>query len=440
MTDFEPREDPAGYGRVSLSRRALKALSGPEGITGGALSPLAAMEAPAGAGAADELISAWGSLDGAWKWSVPALVDPHRTVAFLLGDGNLNVVGQYLFPDADGCGPGFEVEVEEHGVELAGPLSLGELKIGFYSRLDLEEVAEPEPFRMNLPADHFRVLAACLDAYRSAALGRRLLRMGGAPPGVALAEIVEAWADGTSMLNPGWAVSLLSFLSPATAPQDLAVKLPRLLRKMSRQGYLKEVGDAGSGQTLYSFASGLAPLLWGLTTALNFGVAAQRLVLPQAAEVTILMGWRSARGIWLADLGDMENGGVTLILAGPMLATDLIDEALGDESLAPPWDEFVMETPYGRDAMISRLRRLQAGEEAEAAGRGKGEPPAPSFCTRCGSPLVKGAAFCRKCGTAVPRQNGKTGGEAGKPQPSCPNCGYVYPGGTRFCRECGARL
>lgn len=439
MVDLIARKDSAGYEALSMSRQALKALSGLEGLPGGVLSPLARMQAPAGPAEVGELITAWDALDGTWRWAVPALIDPRCTIALLVGDGNVNLVGQYLFPDAEACGPGFKVDVEEKSLSLTGPLQLGELAAGFYSHLMLEEVAEPEQFRMNLAREHFWTLIACLDAYRAAALGRRILRAGGAPRGVGLMEIVEAWADGTSMLNPGWAVSLFSLLAPDDVPRDLAKRLPRLLPEMARKGYLDEQKDTGSGQTYYGFGDNLAPLLWGLTTALDFGLVIKRLVQPQAMGFTLLGGWRTPGGIWLADLSDMVNSGVSLVLTGPRLTTDLIDDVLGDDTLAPPWEEFAMETPYMRDAVISSLRTMPESRETGTGVRETAQADRTTtsrrFCKRCGEPLDMDVRFCRKCGLEA----GMAGvGRAG--MSSCPGCGYRYQRGAKFCRECGREL
>jgi len=442
MADVTPRKEPSGHERHGISLQALKALSDIAGLPGGPLSPLSRVRRPQGPARADELLAAWENLEGEWTWSVPALLDPHCTLVFLCGDGNVNVLGQYVFPDAEAYGPGFEVTVEGERLELTGPLSLGELVVGLHSRLALEEAAEPARFRVELTADHFRALTACLDAHRSLTLGRRLLRIGGAAYAVGLADILEAWADGTSMLNPGWAVSLFQLLAPAAAPVDLAKALPRLLGEMARAGYLREETDTASGQTLYAFAENLEALSWGLVDALHFGLAVRRLGQPQAAEVTVLGGWRTPGGIWMVDLGDMEESGATMAFVGPGLASDLIDDALGDDSLAPTWEEFAMETPYARDAVVSRLRHARDEEAAVTAGGVGAVPTSPSFCTRCGTPLQEDVLFCKKCGAPVrrPPAGESRPGQDTVRQAACPNCGRINAAQANFCRGCGMRL
>lgn len=442
-----PREGYAAYETLAISHRALKALGELEGEALGILSPLSAMRVPAGEAAAEELVSTWESLNGTWEWSVPALVDPHRTIAFLLGDGNLNLAGQYVFPDAEAHGPGFEVEALEDRIEINGPFTLSELKFGLFAYLSLDDVAEPEPLRLSLPADHFRALAACLDAYRAAALGRRLLRKGGVPSGVSLTEIVEAWADGNSMPDPGWLVSLLSLLDADRAPRETAKRFPRILQELSSRGYLDESKDPASGQTLYSFPSALLPILHGLTSGLGFAVTTQRLSAPATVESGLLMGWRTPWGVWLADLSDMERAGVFFALAGPAAVADILAEMLGDDTLAPPWEEFAIETPYTREAMVSRLRRQWSGKSARhSAGipaGGESTPLSPHYCVRCGAPLRKGAAFCGNCGAAVARRNIQSRStdapSSGSTNP-CPNCGYACSPRAKFCRKCGTRL
>jgi Double zinc ribbon len=434
MVDITLREDAAGYETLEISRRALRALSGIEGLQGGPLSPLARMQSPVGAADTSALVAAWEALDDTWKWAVPALLDPRRTIALVMGDGNTNVIGQYLFPDAEAYGPGFNVNVGKETVTLTGPTSLDLLHVGLYSGLALEDVPELEPFRVDLAADYFWVLMACLDAYRAVALALRLQRAGGTPRGVGPAGLARIWADGISSFNPGWAVSLFSLLVPDQVPRDLPERLPRLLQEMARKGHLQEVAD--SGGTLYAPPESLSPLLWGPTMSFSFGLVTQRLVEPQTAESTVLGGWRTPGGVWLADLSDMNNSGVSLALIGPALAEEIIDEILGDDSLAPPWEEFVMDTPYTRDAMVSSLRAIPAeAVPGMAAEEGAPEEIAPTperFCTACGNPLGEGLAFCNKCGKAV-------GGTRGGPV-TCTACGNPLGEGLAFCNKCGKRV
>ncbi len=431
MADITPREDDAGYETLQISRQALKALPRIEGLQSGPLSPLARMQSPAGSADAEALIAAWEPLDDTWKWAVPALLDPHRIIALVMGDGNTSVIGQYLFPDADAYGPGFNVNVGEESVRLTGPLSLGLLHVGLYAGLVLEDVTEVEPFRVDLAADHFWVLMACLDAYRAVALALRLQRSGGEPRGVRIAGIAKSWSDGISSFNPGWAVSLFSLLVPDQVPRDLPERLPRLLPEMNRKGHLQEFADPGG--TLYTPPEALSPLLWGPTTAFSFGLATQRLAEPLTAESTVLGGWRTPGGVWLADLSDMKNGKVSLALTGPTLAEEIIDEILGDDSLAPPWEEFTMDTPYTRDVLAPRLRAIPAADEHAAAGVSS----SPGSCARCGEPLREGARFCRGCGSELPAAETVV---ADVRLIFCPGCGNRLREGARFCRECGRRL
>lgn len=424
MPEMTLGKDAAGYGILNLSRRALKALSSIEGLSGGALSPLARMQAPEGAADARSLVAAWEPLDDTWKWAVPALIDPHHTIALVLGDGNTNAVGQYLFPDAEAYGPGFHLDVGGESASLTGPVSLGILQVGIYSHLAFEEVVELEPFRADLSPDHFWVLAACLDAFRAAILERRIQRVGGAPAGVGPTEISKAWTDGISIINPGWVVSLFSLLVPASVPRDLPQRLPDLLKQMSRQGLLQELKGP-----VYAFPESLSPLLWGPTMTLNFGLVRQRLAQPELVESTILGGWRMPGGIWLADLSDIENSGVSLVLGGPTLATEIIDDLLGDDSLAPSWDAFSLETSYSRDVIVSQLSQLSHREEsvASASGTSIGETEKLT-CSACGKELKADLNFCNACGTPVPQRG------------FCNWCGNRLLQGARFCRKCGKRV
>lgn len=447
--DITPTRDSAGYETLALPRRALKALGAVDGLIAGPLSPLGRMEAPAGAADAGALITAWEKLEGAWAWAVPALLDPRRTIALVMGDGNSNLVGQYLFPDPDAYGPGFQVSVGEDALTLTGPLTLGLLGIGLYSHLALEDVAEAEPYRSELPSSHLWALAACLDAFRAAALERRLQRSGGAPLGISRAEVEKAWTDGVSRPNPGWAVSLFSLLAPDGVPEGLPEGLGRLLADMARQGWLIEA--AGPRGELYALPDFLSSLLWGLTTAFDFGLVSLRLADRQVAETTALAGWRTPGGVWLADLSGLAGGRAALALVGPSLALEIIDNALGEDSMAPPWEEFAFDTPFTRDAVLARLRASGTREEtadvlpsdrhvsresrddaADAAHEGQpGE--LSGFCPACGKPLRQGARFCRQCG-----KKAEPGEPLAEAMPGfCPACGKPLREGARFCRGCG---
>lgn len=75
-----------------------------------------------------------------------------------------------------------------------------------------------------------------------------------------------------------------------------------------------------------------------------------------------------------------------------------------------------------------------------------------NHCSRCGTPFVEGAMFCRKCGMKLPAsapaasQNHPAPTSpvmpvtpAVKHQP-CPKCGTLWPSGTPLCRKCGADM
>jgi hypothetical protein len=106
---------------------------------------------------------------------------------------------------------------------------------------------------------------------------------------------------------------------------------------------------------------------------------------------------------------------------------------LGDDALAPPWEEFAMETPYMRDDLVSRLRAVPEGGQIETAATGavpQDKATAPrAFCTSCGNPLGEGLAFCNKCGKPV--------GKARPSKASCTACGNTLGEGLAFCNKCG---
>ncbi len=55
------------------------------------------------------------------------------------------------------------------------------------------------------------------------------------------------------------------------------------------------------------------------------------------------------------------------------------------------------------------------------------------FCSKCGSPMRDGSAFCANCGTAAPPDMPARGGFCGK-------CGSLLDPGVLFCGKCGASV
>ncbi len=386
------RRDAAGFETLDLSGRGLVSLATPAIRAGGTLSPLARMSLPDGSPDDEALTAALQNLAGPWIWSVPALFDPGRAIDLILGDGTSGFAGQYLFPDPEGYGPGFQVSRAGDRVRLTGPVSLAVLRAGFFSRLSLETVADPGPIHVELPADHLWVLVACIDATRAAALERRLQRQGGAPAGVSAAQIVRAWGDGIASPDPGWTVSLFRLLAPRRMPADLAERLPDLIAEMVRLNRIRQVDPDGAGEPLFTLPPLLSPLVWGLSGSLNFGLVSQWLDDSDSIEGTSLIGWRTPSGIWLVDLGEEEVGEALLLFVGPDQFTEIAAEVLGDESLATPWEQFMVKTDLDRDTLVSRIRGVPPWSSQETA------PPQRRFCTQCGQDLSSNARFCRSCG------------------------------------------
>jgi hypothetical protein len=63
------------------------------------------------------------------------------------------------------------------------------------------------------------------------------------------------------------------------------------------------------------------------------------------------------------------------------------------------------------------------------------EPVAEACCPSCGVTVVRGAAFCQTCGTALSKAT-DTASEAA-PVQFCVHCGAQLRSGARFCPKCG---
>ncbi len=434
------------FGEVTLPRVALKALGELPGIACGALSPLARLQAPREPARRDLLISALEPLRGDWEWSVPALIDPRLSVALLLGDGETSLLGQYVWPDAEARGPGFKAYLEGLNLKMSGPVTLEEVQQTLLDFLALSSVGEMEPVRLSLLPEELWTLAALGDAYRSAVLRRRLAREGGRPVGVGCREVMSAWEIGIGSPNPGWAVSLFTLLVPDRVPQGFQNRIPQVLTSMARADLLEPLSGNGGDPLAesYMFGEGIDLLLRPLAgPVISFGLAVQR-QREGLVEVTVLGGWRTSGGISVADLSQMENGRIDMLLAGPHFLVELVEASVA----APAGEEmstaFSLETPYGRSEILAGLQSLGTGAPAgptvafgPAASR-----PAPSttaatsaeaVCPSCGTALKPGARFCPACGK--PAETAQQATVA-----ICPQCSARNAPGTRFCRECGNRL
>jgi hypothetical protein len=441
--------------KIEISRTALKALSKVPQMTCGALSPLARINPPAGPEARPELIKVLTEMSGPWEWAVPALIDPHLTVGLLLGDGEEALIGQYLWSDTEGLGPGFKVTIQDPDLQLAGPIALANIEIGFIDSLALDGVAEVEPIRLQLSSDQFWALTALIDAYRNAVLGRRLTRTLGFPPGVTAEGIKMAWRAGLANPDPSWSVSLFKLLIPDAVPPNFEARLPQVISEMEDANLLTRlegepddpVGD------IYLFEEGLEILIQSVTQrALHLGLVVQRIRTPGQVEATVFGGWRTPAGIWLADLSGIgtekgENSDqIELLLVGPTFMSGLSEQIFGLEEgiKAVSFDEYKLETPCSREAILEALRR---GEIEKPATPVRPQPPfvqvtpppraGQVFCTSCGAALKPGVSFCGQCGSSIQLPEPTPTTEAPE---FCTQCGAHIRPGVRFCGKCGAQV
>ncbi|GEM_PF-2438111 len=417
-----------GLREVRFPRSSLRFLAGLEGLEISPLSPLSGMGNAAGARDTQGLLAELEGWTGPWQWAIPSLMDPRHKVALLFAREGRALLGQYLFPDADASGPGFWASVAGDELALSGPWTMGEARVGFLELLNLGEVTDSPPARLDLTSPQFRALAAFLDAYRTSFLARDLVRLGGEPDGVSSAEVVGACRNGIAVPNPEWAVSMLCMLVPDDFPPRSEDSLPGLLEELVRAGFL-DAREAGGGA--YAPRGDLARLCRELCRSnATYGIVTQRLDSSGGLEMGILYGWRTGEGIWLVNLGGSGERELAIIQVGPYPMTELLMEMLPEkgEYIAP--EDFAMETPYARDRLLSLLREAK--------------PPAagPETCMHCGAYLARDALFCRSCGKAVERA-GETAAravDAGEKPSFCSYCGNKVRPGAKFCRNCGKAL
>jgi len=265
-------------------------------------------------------------------------------------------------------------------------------------QFSLEAVADLSPARLDLTRRQLWGLAAFADAYRVSRLTRGLRRLEGLPEGLSISEVVGAWSDGLAKLNPEWSVSMLSLLGPDKLPAGFAGEIPGVLVELAGAGLLEKVIVAGKNDC-YAPRGDLQRLCLELAGSnADFGLVFRRLEGPSTVAASIIYGWRTSEGIWLVDVGP-GAGEPAILQVGPYLFMELLADLLGGQPEEASTTAFHMETPYSRDALISRLREVpQGGQPA----RTQEEPvPRRAFCTRCGNPVTEGEAFCTTCGSKV---------------------------------------
>ncbi len=439
MMDSMTAPDTTQLSEIRLSRTALKALASIPGMGCGSLSPLGRVSTPSGPPERDALVAALGKMAGPWEWAMPALVDPFTTVSLIVGDGETTLLGQYVFPDVSAKGPGFKVYVDGLDIVIQGPVTIQEVEQSALDLMSLAGVGEAPTLRLTMSADQFWALNAVVDAYREAALRRRLSRQGGLPIGVSAASVVAAWEAGLAAPNPGWSVSLYSMMVPGSELAGFGKRLPVLLDQMVKDDLLFRVeGDSGENiSDLFFFEESLDSLCQSLYRAsTNLGLTVQR-KRANTIDLSMIGVWRTGVGLALADLGGITKGQVDLVVAGPSVLVESLDTILGSQGEPQPFAQFSTPTPFTKAAILAGLSGapivfsgapaapaqtvqpapapapaapaqpvqapltpVQATPAPAAPAQPSPAPaaPTPKFCGKCGAPLQPGAKFCPKCG------------------------------------------
>jgi hypothetical protein len=208
-------------------------------------------------------------------------------------------------------------------------------------------------------------------------------------------------------------VSVFSPLAPQAVPADFAGRLPAVLDGMEAAGLLTRLpGDPGDplgdlcllGEELEGLCQGLG------ATAMLFGLCVSRLVRPEEVERATIGGWRTAGGLLVADLSEIESNKVHLCRMGPRYFRDLLAGVLRfAERTVPP--------ASGPSPSPADLLRALQGEAR--------------VCPGCGAPVEAGWAFCGACRQPLPAP-----APAEAPQ-FCAECGAAWAPGASFCAECG---
>ncbi len=346
---------------IRISKQALKAFGELPDLRVNALSPLARMQPPDGAADKAALITALAGMDGPWLAAPPALLSPGRTVEVLFGDGDTARIGQYIWADPDGRGPGFRATIGKDVLRLAGPIEREDVLLAALDLAAMPGVGELGPAAITFSLEQFWATLALFDAYRMTLLRNRLARGIGYPAGVTQQTLAEAWRAGIGRPDPGWCVSLFALLRPDLVPAGFeALAIPAIDEMDGADLLARLPGDADDPVgDVYILGPGLDDLCNAiLDGVVQFGMSVQRLRAADEIDLATVGGWRTPVGFWLADMSAIPFGGtgpVVLSLLGPSSFSDLIDHVLGGNAQVPA-GPFEMATEYSRDALLDALR------------------------------------------------------------------------------------
>lgn len=436
---------PSRLQEGQLNRAALQALRRIPHLVVSPLSPLAHLQATSERDDPAALLRSWEQDHDIWTWATPALLNPHQAVTLLMGDTDTSILGQYLWEDPFGLLPGIRVGVEPADITVEGPVSSEMVLMGLLETLQLSGLPETDPLRIRLSKKEFWGVLTLLDAYRMALLKNRLLRKGGFPKGVPLALLREAWVLGCSQRDLGWAVTMYATLLPDEVPVQFEDTLPDVLHSLETAGLLTQLlpDEESDSDPIFIFDEALETFFQTLVpSALLFGLVVQTIPQPEKVVYSVLGGWRSSSGIWLADFADFVTGYVELLLVGPhFVATAL--EALLTEAKTTDYAPYISDTRYHPDFLARALLDTRKPQPMQAnpvvtipapLGQGKvdvriSDQSPIGTCSHCGYPLLPDAHFCARCGTPTHAKEAVV--------PVCTACGTPLREGVNFCTKCG---
>jgi hypothetical protein len=422
-----PLKDPS---ELTYPHAALLAISEILDLQGGVLTPLGRVLRPTAPSDRVGLMALLEAQPKSFGLAMQSLIDPQMSLALFLGDGDTALVGQYLWPDAEGCGPCFKVVAEELALRLSGPIRTEDVEQVLFDLFPLSGIAEPKPVTLELKTGQFWAVLCLLDAYRITLLQRRLARAGGMPHGISPETLQQACTLGLGIQDPGWAVSLFTMLLPDQVPPQLEASLPAVMKSLCDDEllYFLEAGKDDSYGNWYVLGEGLDAFCRGITgNPAYIGLALQRVISPGLVGTTVIGGWRTPGGVWLADVSDIASGQVELRCEGPGFFTHFIETLLLPEDKGS--GKFVPDARYSTETMLAALKQAQKTPHS----RSRESQPLPSStvavtCSSCGNPLKPGLKFCGKCGATAAKSV------------TCPGCGKPLKPDTRFCGSCGFKV
>jgi len=240
----------------------------------------------------------------------------------------------------------------------------------------------------------FPVLLGIIDLRRRQKY-HSLMDHGALPATMNFGEIEQSTKDGITTTDPRWILPFTASIAPAKftppQPQEIRQSLTDLISK----GLVREGTSPGSYDV--TEAGQMLADAWGdQITWIGFSLVGARDDGKFAAECA--MAIRSESSLWFIDLGGKGSAPVAVTTTNFTLMRELIEKLFSPTGIS--------QVPDLAAVQGSMSHAVPVLETPSPSGPVTFQPQGTTrlgraFCSKCGSPITKGWAFCRNCGATL---------------------------------------